>query len=287
MSADLYRNDGSILFSDGYRLKTSNGSNTELICSISSYITGFLQINSTHVWIVLLHSSCIKVVDRTTNQISLVSGVCGTKGSDDGNATTAKFYSPRSLIADKLHPGQLLLTDGGNHALRSIEVRTGNVSTVVQSRPYYPYLSYYPQYMAWYENSLLITARHRIYTVTWNDSNEATVDTLTGSKANGYRDRDFGSAMFDNPYAIMAFMPHMFLVADFGNLRLRLLDMRNGQVHTVCIGGCAEANFNNSSTFSTGPFSLMKTKNAVFVGFQGRISKLSGKSISNLNKSSG
>lgn len=272
MSLDLHYADGSLLFAVRKSLATSNISHTEVLWNSSNVVVGFQQINSSHVAIVDITDHCIRMIDRTNNQVSILSGVCGAGGSVDGTPSTARFYYPRSLITDKLHPGYLLLTDKGNNVLRSIEIQTGEVATIARSL-------YHCTYMVWHEDNLLVVGVHQIHIVTWNDSEEATADVLVGAVKSGFKDGDFDSARFENPHGIAALSSHMFLITDFGDRTLRMLDMRNRQVLPVCVKTFCK----HSHRFSKKPYSLLSTaEDEVFVGFKDIIMKLSSKYVNTL-----
>lgn len=59
--------------------------------------------------------------------VTTLAGLPGTLGSDDGIGSTARFSSPTGVLA--LGSGTLLITDGGNHTLRSWSADSG-VSTL-------------------------------------------------------------------------------------------------------------------------------------------------------------
>lgn len=266
MSKDRYRDDGSLLFSDNNYLKTTNGSSTDTLWTSSETITGFLQTSSSHVLLPDYWRHCIRDLDRANNQVSVLYGVCGTSGSTDGQGKLARFNHPQSIITDKLHFGKLLVADRFNRAIRSIESQSGKVSTVVQ------YLSSRPKYMEWYEESLLVTSEHQIHVITWNDRDEAAAAVLTGSTTSGYRDGTFSSARFSYPSGISYLSPHMFLVIDYGNQNIRLLDMRNRRVLPACV----ESLCNISFRFTAEPDSVLRAEDSVYVGLKGQVLQLSG-----------
>jgi sugar lactone lactonase YvrE len=72
------------------------------------------------------YNSKIKRVDPTTREVETVYG--GTQGWADG--IDAQFYEPGGL---GLHESTLYVADTNNHAIRSIDLTTGIVSTLVLS----------------------------------------------------------------------------------------------------------------------------------------------------------
>ena len=72
------------------------------------------------------------------------------------------------------------------------------------------------------------------------------------------------SLQFDSPFAIHQWSDGLFLVADYNNERLRLLDMTKKKVLPVCIG--STTNCTTDTSLSVGPTSLLISNNTVYVG---------------------
>ena len=267
MELDLYRKDGSILISDRTHLKTTNGKATTEVSARFGYLTGFKQLNSSHIAVVDFLSSCIRMVNREDNSNRVLVGTCGTTGFVDG--ATAKFYGPRSIELDERNPGHLLVTDVFNHALRSVDVASGTASTVIRTG------FNNPRGLAWYKRRLLVTNDHYISEVSWSANGAVSNKKLTTTTARGYRDGDFSTAQFYSLYEIQKVKDDLFLVADFNNKRIRLLDMIKKKVLPVCIG--STTNCTTSTDLSINPASLLTSNNAVYVGGYKVILKLTGK----------
>jgi len=133
MELDRYKNDGSILFSTWQDLQTTDGNTTSVITSIkSSHLTGFKQLNTTHVVIVAYNHHCIKMLNRLNNRIHTLAGTCKMKGFVEGNINTGKMNKPWGVEVDNTNL-ILFVTDRFNQALRAVNKETGQLSTVISS----------------------------------------------------------------------------------------------------------------------------------------------------------
>ena len=256
MEFDLYRNDGSILFSYVDQLKTSNGSEVAVVLSGFKYIRDFKQLNSTHIVVVDNDKYCITVYNREDKSKRVIAGKCGVYGYVDG--VSARFWNLWGVEVDERNPGHLLVTDSDNNALRSVDVASGTVSTIIRTG------FNYPRHLAWYNERLLVVSFRYISEVTWASDGTATHNILTGNRTSGYRDGDFTGALFDGPFEIHQWRDGFFLVADLSNKRLRLLDMTKRKVLPVCIG--STVNCTTSTSLSVYPASLLISNNTVYVG---------------------
>ena len=252
MEFDLYRNDGSILFNNGPLL----ASKLAVVTSTSGFINDFKQLNSTHVVIVNYDQHCITMFNREDKSTRVLAGECGVSGYVDG--VSARFYYPWGVEVDQRNPGHLLITDQNNGALRAVDVTSGTVSTVIRTG------FLVPTGLTWYNGRLLVVNSDYISEVTWKIDGTVTNNILTGSRNRGYRDGAFTGAQFNNPYNIHRWRDDLFLVADYDNKRLRLLDMTKKKVLPVCVG--STTNCTTSTSLSTNPRSLLIGNDTVYVG---------------------
>jgi len=93
MELDLYKNDGSILLSDLSKLRTTDGQTTSTLDHLFK-VTGFKQINRTHVAIVRHFEHCIQVFNQIDNSIQTLAGTCGVRGFADGEVGIGNFITP-------------------------------------------------------------------------------------------------------------------------------------------------------------------------------------------------
>ena len=269
MEFDLYRNDGSILFTDKTYLQNMDNQTTAVVVSGFGYARSFRQLNSSHVAVVDRSRHCIKMVNREDNSSIALAGICGTSGFVDG--ASAKFYLPCSIEVDERNPGHLLITEDYNDALRSVDLSSGNVSTVIRTG------FNYPRGLTWYNGRLLVCNERYISEVSWSSNGIVTNHKLTSTTAYGYRDGDFFVARFDFPHEIKRIRDDLFIVADSNNNRLRLLNMSTRKVLPVCIGSSASCI--TGTTLSHYPVSILISDKEVFIGGYKEIHKLTGKLV--------
>jgi len=158
-----------------------------------------------------------------------------------------------------------LITDYHNHALRSVDLHTGELSTVINTG------FRYPKYLGWADNKLLMSNTHYISQVSHDVNESVTNIKLAGSLPGGYVDGSFNTSKFYSP---------SYLVADFNKV-LRLLDVNSKQVGPVCFDG--ETSCTSSSQLPTIPWSILKVGEDVYVGTSSKgIYKLSGENIDSI-----
>ena len=98
MELDRYR-PGYLLYTEKRALMTSDGTTTHLIAGNSTqggyregvgaearfnYITGFAQISVKLIVVADFYNHCMRLIDRTTNNTSVFSGQCKSRGYEDG-----------------------------------------------------------------------------------------------------------------------------------------------------------------------------------------------------------
>jgi len=272
MELDLYRDDGStsIMFSYKY-LNTTDGTTPTTLATIqSSYITGFKQVNRTHVAVAAHSQHCIKMLNRVDNNLRTLAGTCGRRGYVEGGVGTGRLYYPYGIEIDVRNPDRLLVTDYFNHALRSVDLHTGELSTVIKSG------FKFPRYIGWADNKLLVSNSHYISQVSRGADGSVTNIKLAGSLSRGYVDGSFNTSRFYSPSGITRVGYNMYLVADYNKV-LRLLDFNSKQVGPVCFDG--ETSCTISSQLPDKPLSILTVGEDVYVGMWSKgIYKLSGES---------
>ena len=102
------------------------------------HITGFAQLNMTHVALVDHGNHCIRMVDRLQRSATTLAGQCGQPGDDNGPLLQSKFYQPYSIIK-RSDNGILLVTDHHNNAIREIDLEAKSVSTFLRSESDLPW----------------------------------------------------------------------------------------------------------------------------------------------------
>ena len=161
-----------------------------------------------------------------------------------------------------------MITEPSSHALRSVDVTNGIVSTIISTG----FRS--SAGLAWYNGRLLVSNNGYISEVVWHPNGAVTIDMLTGSFYTGYRDGDFSIAKFTYLAEITQIIPEYFLIADRTNYKLRLLDMAKRKVLPVCHASAASCT--GGTAVVSRPTSLLISNGTVYVGGSGKIVKLTG-----------
>lgn len=268
MEEDMYL-EGNLLFITHKKIRTTNSTTTRTVWTGDEYILGFTQLNRTHLAIADRINDCIILLDRTVDSSTVLAGQCGSRGDVDGNASTARLSSPGPIIKGR-RPDELLVTQSGN--LRSVNINTGSVTTMVRGMRG-------AWYMAWYGDSLLIACGTYMAEVSWDSDNNATFVVLAGQEdRNGDVNGAFNESRFQFSTVITSLSTHTFLVRLYvynGDPswvpQLRLLDMERRLVLPVCLAKFCEVNHDIKQVSS-----LLRTKDALYVGQNGIITKLTG-----------
>jgi len=267
MELDKYKNNGSLLLGTDNGLLTTDGQTTSTLVSFE--LTGFTQLITTHVVLVDYRSHCIKLLTREDNNIKVMAGSCGTRGYKEGGVGLGQLYYPWGVQIDVRNPGKLLVTDQFNQALRSVDMKTGELSTVINTG------FRYPTGLLWAGRQLLVVNLFHYISQVSSSSNGTVSNTLlAGSTSDGDVIGSFDIAGFASPHDIEEVTDNLFLVADRGNRKLKLMDMKKRIVGPVCFKGedpCTE-----SSLLPDRPWSLLNVGGAIYVGMRQNIYKLSG-----------
>ena len=284
LELDLYKNDGSILFSDYYMIKSTDGNSTEIIVGTTSSgyhegkglaarfkaITGFAQTNKTNVAIVDHGNYCLRMLNRITKTTSRLAGACTTAGSANGKS--GRFNSPWGVVLDPRDPNKLFVTDNSNKALRSVLINTGEISTVISGLNY-------PRGLRWNfdKTSLLITNAHYIGEVKFDGQGSVTKNViLAGSTLYGNVDGTPSQARFAFPHDIASLLKGVEVVADYSNARLRIIDTNINQTHTIWLSGA-------TSALNTNAVSVLPVDDDLYFAYSRIIYKLSGNKITSLS----
>ena len=271
MEFDLYRNDGSILFSGMKNLYTTDTKTITVVASGFDYILSFKQVNSIHVAVVDINEKRITMVNRKDNSSRvIVDGKqrCDVRWMHDSDV---KSYDPNHVELDERNPGHLIFTDKSNNALRSVDLTSGTVSTVIKTG------FNHPRGLTWYNGRLLVCNFHYISEVSWTCNGAVSNNKLTTNNAYGHRDGDFSIAEFSDPRELIQIRNGLFLVLDSENRKLRILNMFTRKVLPVCIGSSGSCT--NGTPLTYYPASILISDKEVYVSGHRKIQKLTGKLV--------
>ena len=158
---------------------------------------------------------------------------------------------------DQRDKSKLLISDTNNKAVRTVDVNSLVSGTFVMSNSLKAI-----GYMTQDEKSgdLYVTAIHAVYRIRYL---QRTVSLLSGlgSQADS-RDSTLLNSLFTWPHGLIFISHNTLLVADVNNNKLRLDDMNADKVTTL-----------NVRPFLNPPYSLLLTKNSLYVGYHGEITQ--------------
>lgn len=146
--------EGNVVFSHLYSLNTTDGANVTNIAGNGSYgykegvgkgamfgnVWGFYQWNKTTLIVTDYNNNCIRHVSRIDRRTGTLAGECTTRGLSDGIGRAARFNWPYSAVLDNTNNDNLLIADVRNDNIRSINMTSLLVSTVVGSGIHAPSL---------------------------------------------------------------------------------------------------------------------------------------------------
>lgn len=273
MEVDAHRTkQESILFSTIKGLKTTNGHTTHILVSNMSVVS-FTQINSHHVVFADREAHCIKILSRITGSVETLAGTCGSQGNRDGGIGEGLLRYPYGVVSNIKKPGFLLVTDEGNHALRNIDLFTGEMSTVVHTN------IDTPRGTVWDGNNLLVVNYYyHISIVSWSDG-AAKTHTLTGDAGRpGDILGKFNAARFRTLFGAVKLRDRVFIVTDYGNKKLKFIDLDKKAVGPVCFKKEDEDSDRISCDSPEEPVSVLLAGRSLYLGSKTGIFKMSGKS---------
>lgn len=268
----IYTDDHSVMTSDGVTSTTVAGNATE-----EGYLEGhgsearfrnvfgFTQLTlEKEVIVADTWNHCLRKVNRDSTATSVWTGQCEKAGYKFGKA--GQFRYPYAVMRDQNDKDQLLVTDSGNKAVRTVNIATGAIGTFVQSNAL-NVLRYLTQDKS---GDMFVTAANSIQRISYADKK---VTLIAGSPTKrGYEDLDLLSSLFNYPYDIALVGPQEFLVADPGNQKIRLLDLAANKVTTLNVcKGCALMRTPNSVLINNG---------SLYAGERKRIQKYTCKLLS-------
>ena len=281
---------GNLLFADWNALKTTDGVTSTTIAGQSTTcyhhfaagllarfqsLSGFRQISPSEVVVADHNQHCLKLIDRTTLQVSLYAGYCGSSGYVTGTSA-ARFDNPLSIISDIKRPGMQLVTDYGNDAVRHVNTLSSSaphsVSNFVQSTSYLNYPYGITQHHV--SGDLYITNdHHEVWKVTYSSN---LISKFAGASSASFRDCDFSNSLFNHPRDIIFIAGNKLLLADALNDRLRVLNQQTSHTSSVCTGSAGHIDGDMDTCTLDYPFSLMVLNDTLYVGEYQRIRKIQG-----------
>ena len=195
----------------------------------------------------------MRLIDRTTHNTSVISRY---QSSGYQGVLPGQFGYPRSVVIDQRDKNQLLITDSGDDAVRTVDVNSQVAGTFVWSDSLK-----YIRGITQEEDSgdLFVTVNNVLYRITFV---QKTVSLIAGSRIGfwGHKDSTLLDSLLHMPCELILIKSNTLLIADSNSHKLRLVDMNSDQVTTL--------NVTNSLDF---PTSLLLTNNSLYVGQRKKI----------------
>ena len=216
--------------------------------------TGVAVDGQGNIYIADLQNQMIRKI-ASDGEVTIVAGT-GVVGSDDGDVSVATFSSPWDIVIDA--DGNLLVSDGGNHSIRKINLTTNQVTTVA-GRGIAGFEDG-PGDMARFNNprGLALDASGNLYVADLSNDRIRRVDpagnvtTFVGSGVNGLADGMGFEVRFSRPSGIDFDSRGNLFIADRDNEAIRVATP-TGRVFTIAGTGVFGANNGNGdvATFGT------------------------------------
>ena len=281
---------GNILYIDNCALKTTDGVTSTTIAGHSTTcyhhfavgllarfqeLHGFRQISPSEVVVADYNQHCLKLIDRITLQVSRYAGYCGSSGYVTGTSG-ARFSHPHTIISDIKRPGMLLVTDSNNDAVRHVNTLSSSaphtVSDFFQQTSYLDWPKGITQHHV--SGDLYITNDdNEVWKVTYSSKS---ISKLAGASSSSFRDCDFSTSYFYNPYEIIFIGDNKLMLADYSNNRLRVLNLKTSHTSSVCTGSRSHIDGDMETCTLYNPRSLMVLNDTLYVGEKYRIRKVQG-----------
>lgn len=299
MEIDEADPDSSILFLENGGLKTTNG--YSIVTDIAgktgeqghsnqgtgtstrfNWPRGFVQLDQNYVIVADTHNKCLRIVNRQYSSVTDYAGKCiNSYGTEDGTLEEARFSSrPWHIIKDKRDSNKLLLTEDDwseSLQIRVIDRAAKTVKTLVLGKIHKNVQGFQCRSLLWDPQSddrMFVTCDARVL------SYQFSTDTLTVVVGLAIGEADLGEKPVDGAFpstatiggagSMIAFVGNLFLITSHRGNRVRVLDMENRQISSICIKSGYEAEFIPGSIaecrFASFVYSVVILNSAIYIG---------------------
>lgn len=187
---------------------------------------------------------CIRKVEAKTGTITTVAGTGGKFGfaGDGGPADKAQFVEPNGICLDG--KGRLYIADVAGHRVRSVDLKSGTIDTLVgtgkggtagDGGPLKDATVFGPRAVAMHPDGSVILVERNGNTLRRIDVTKGVIERFAGTGKKGYTG-DGGKALeatFDGPKEIDIDRDGNVYVVDTENEAIRRIDAKTGVVTTV------------------------------------------------------
>ena len=192
-------------------------------------LAGFLQLNSTQILFADFNDSCLWVKDTLLLADIDYAGKCGSSGYVDGSFGEARFYHPSKILRDPLNSNRLFVSDSGNNAIRIVDLEKLVVSTLYKSDENLRQ----PVGMIWDNstNTLIVSGNYYLKRLSIRSLDLTTLSGSTKGDLDGtLEEAKYG--LLDGE--IITLTSNVYLLADRHNNKVRMIDVVNNKVATIC-----------------------------------------------------
>ncbi|KAF6021338.1 hypothetical protein EB796_020354 [Bugula neritina] len=205
-------------------------------------ITGVVTnpTSNKQIWVSDYGNSCIRTVNRETGFTNVLTGRCREKTVQDGTINSAGVAYPFGMAVSPSDRQKVYFYENGEGSIRCI-LRIGPswyLRTVLGLRKKISGLNFDPAgkflYLS-YETSIV-----RVPTTWENPSQEISIDFIDSIAEDiisgvGHEDGPLESARMKDPMHIIFLDETTFLFADYNNHVLRMVDLLNSSISTICV----------------------------------------------------
>lgn len=230
----------------GYGEKTTAYFNAKF-----NYITGFRQVNTTHIIVVDKNNHCIRCIRRDTTSTYTLAGNCTKYGFNDGLGKKARFSRPYNII-DGYYKNEYYLTDTRNDAVRLIttdpELQTASVTTLATNsttikQPSGIALDIPQQYV-------YVVVEVGLIRIGIHDQQIEVVSPPSTGAIDGYLPQPTFGSCPESGCEIIAVTQETFLIINSKIEQLHLLNTKNKTLSAIA---CYDKKENTSGPCATGP----------------------------------
>ncbi|HTJ67246.1 MAG TPA: NHL domain-containing thioredoxin family protein [Actinospica sp.] len=173
------------------------------------------------------HHSIVELADDAATVLRRIGS--GERGFADGPAAEARFNEPQGLLLLDDHTA--LVADTVNHALREIDLASGRVRTVADTRES---AQASPWDLTWNAaHSQVVVAAAGIHQLWSYDPESGKLDQWAGTTNEGLVDGPLAQAWFSQPSGLTTGADGRIWIADSESSALRYVDAEAGTVTTV------------------------------------------------------
>jgi len=193
-----------------------------------------------HMWVSDHGNNCIRNVNRRSTRAEDLTGTCNEKIVRDGKFDTAGVAYPFGIIASPADSSKVYFYESRRETLRNF-IRLGPswyIRTVYDLEENVYGLNFDPTgafvYFSCKSNIIRVSS-------TWKSSPEHIISGF------GHNDGELENARIQDPKHLIFLDNDTFLFADYNNHVLRLVDLGNSSVSTICVPQNSDARSSNGS----------------------------------------